>query len=161
MLFDPDVIGGEDRAGGEHESEKREAGPRQAVRRTAGERRQERNGNGGIEGVALGEAELAGRIAEPLKDPHRREDDGRRDGDPKRPQAQGGGHDDLGGGHQKTLIAITKPATTSATNPASAAAKFRSSAVRNGSPNQCSTPATRKNRAPRVKTDKATNRGKL
>ena len=75
MLFDPDVIGGEDRAGGEDQSQKREANARQPMLRTAGDKRgQERERNSGVEGVALREAEVAGRVAHSLKDPDRGED---------------------------------------------------------------------------------------
>ena len=65
MVFDPDMVGGEHGAGGEDQSEKRKARARQAMRRTAGEKRgQKRERNGGVEGVALGEAEFAGRVAD-------------------------------------------------------------------------------------------------
>ena len=75
MVLDPGVVNGEHGAGGEDQSEKREADARQAMRRAAGEKRgQKRQRNGGIEGVALGEAELAGRVAHSLKYPDRGED---------------------------------------------------------------------------------------
>src|SRR4029077_11492985 len=162
MVLDPDMIGGECGAGCEDQSEKRETRSRRTMRRTAGGKRsQEREWNGGVKSVALGEAELAGRVAHSLKYPDRREDGDRCGGDQKRPGLLRGRQRGLGDRHQNTLIAITKPATTMATNAPRTAAKLRSIALRKGSPNQCRAPATRKNRAPRVATDKATNRGKL
>ena len=75
MVLDPGMIGGEHGAGGENQSEKREANARQTMRRAAGEKRgQKRQRNGGVERVALGEAELAGRVAHSLKYPDRGED---------------------------------------------------------------------------------------
>src|SRR5580698_337291 len=162
MVLDPGVVSGEHGAGDEEQGEKREASPRQAMRRAGGEKRgQKPERNGGIEGVALGEAELAGRVAESLKYPDSGEDGDRRRGDQHRPGLLRGRQRGRGKRHQNTLIAITKPTTTIATNAPRTAAKLRSIALRNGSPNQCRAPATRKKRAPRVTTDKATNRGKL
>ena len=132
------------------------------MRRAAGEKcGQGRERHGEIEGVALAQAELAGLIAEPLNGPDRSKNCDRRGRDHQSPACLRGRQDEFGERHQKTLIATTKPATTSAANPPSTAAKLRSIAARNGSPNQWSAPATRKNCTPRVSADRATNSGKL